>query len=786
MKDLNDRRSEDSPAAADGTEAGVTLKIVSVSFLLGSCIVTPGLILYLRNSSEFTFRLLPLLLSLGGIWFFISAAAFGLQYLLRTRCFTWVHAGLLALGLTIYLQSAFFTLIFSADAEDAVVPDSGMALLALFDFALLAAPVVLALIYRKPICRNSVKLTVIILLSQLSPLAWELIAYQPTNYDYYDNAVDSTDKFTFANDENIILVIIDAMSEVSLKKALNFSPRLTEALKDFSCFDRLESPIPQTRFAVPSMISGQEFPAGLPLDDDNAHLAYLKTSSVGPDSLIVNLKKQGYRMEGYPFLLQTINYNPKLWDNIVERISNNRSTGQFIDVWLYQITPFVMKYCFARQFLSFRDHFVTPSSELRLFPGETYDMIFLRRLRETAKVGTYPKGFKYFHLQGTHSPYVIDENTEPTLDTDEVRQLCGSMRNVELLLEKLKQFGLYDKALIVITGDHTELYTPETIMMIKRPGSRQKAIAFHSQPCKVREIATTILAEKALRPTDQSVFSREMKAANSVRRLPERPTIAFSAFRPTDKAPFEFDARETFTKSFQLNNSDLVIDDHDVTPDQQFTVDFLAEDIIGGKLYLTSTESMRNYKSPLYYRVPLAALPDGEYRIYEHDVFAEDAKIQTTCLPRFVRVCKGEILLVLRPAYTPPPQPISADTPINFDLMLLSSSVSFTPDARLQESSLLITPDSVVTVRLPPAKSPLKMEITLLINADAPISALKIYHEKQLLTKAELVRNVTIRIPFTVPPGLSELKLSIKPEPDRPQKVQFRLKELKLQESVSD
>lgn len=273
-----------------------------------------------------------------------------------------------------------------------------------------------------------------------------------------------------------------------------------------------------------------------------------------------------------------------------------------------------------------------------------------------------------------------------------------------------------------------------------------------------------------------------MKAANSVRRLPERPTVVFSAFRPVDKAPFEFTPGDTSTKSFQLNNSDLVIDDHDVTPDQQFTVDFLAEDIIGGKLYLTSTESMRDYKSPLYYRVPLAALPDGEYRIYEHAFFADEARIHTTCLPRFVRVCKGEIVLKLRPAYTPPPQPITADAPINFNLMLLSPSVSFTPDARLQESSLLITPDSVVTVRLPPAKSPLKMEITLLINAEAPIPALKIYHEKQLLTKAELVRNIVIQIPFTIPPGLSELKLSIKPELDHPERVKFRLKEIKLQE----
>ncbi|MGE4565638.1 MAG: sulfatase-like hydrolase/transferase, partial [Victivallaceae bacterium] len=479
--------------SAAGTEPGSILKITLVSLLLGSSFVTPGVILYLRNSSEFTFRLQPLLLGLASVWFVISMVAFLLQYpARRTKYFAWIHAGLLSLGLTVYLQSAFFMLVFSADAEDAVLPDSGMALMALLDLFLLAAPVVLALIFRKPICHSSVKLTVIILLSQLSPLAWELSIYQPTNYDYYDYAIDSNGKFTFANRENIILVMVDSMSEMSLKKALHDSPQLTEALKDFSCFDRLESPIPRTRYAVPSMISGQEFPADQQLDDDDAHLAYLRTSSTGPDSLIVNLKKQGFRMEGYPFLLQTINYNPRFWDNIVARVNNTRSIGQFLDVWFYQITPFVLKYCFARQFLSFEDHFVTPSSELTVFPGETHDMVFLRRLLERAKIGTFPKGFKYYHLQGSHSPYTIDETAEKNLDTDEVRQLRGSMRNVEILLEKLKQFGLYDQSLIVITGDHTEFYTPETIMMIKRPGDKQNEITFHSQPCKVREIATTI------------------------------------------------------------------------------------------------------------------------------------------------------------------------------------------------------------------------------------------------------------------------------------------------------
>ncbi len=771
---------ENRPETAAGT--GSILKIVLVSLLLGSSIVTPGLILYLRNSSEFTFRLAPLLLCLGGLWTMIALAAAAIQYpLRRTRYFEWVHAGLLSLALTIYLQSAFFTLVFSVDAEDTVLPDSGMALIALLDFVLLAAPVVLALIYRKPITHSSVKLTVIVLLSQFSPLAWELLVYQPTNYDYYDNAVDSTDKFTFANRENIILVMVDAMSEVSLKKALNFSPRLSEALKDFSCFDRLESPIPQTRFAVPSMISGQEFPATLSREDDNIHLAYLKTSSVGPDSLIVNLKKEGYRMEGYPFLLQTINYNPKFWDNIVARVNSSRSIGQFLDVWFYQITPFALKYCFAQQFLSFRDHFVTPSSEQTNFPGETHDMIFLRRLGETAKIGPVPKVFKYYHLQGTHSPYTMNEDTEKTLDTDEVRQLCGSMRNVELLLEKLKQFGLYDQSLIVITGDHTEFYTPETIMMIKRPGDKQKEITFHSQPCKVREIATTILAEKKFRPADQSVFSREMKAANSVRRLPERPTIPFSALRPVDKVSFEFDPGDTFSQSFQVNHDVLMVDDHNVSQDQVFNVEFLAENIATGKLYLTSTEKISKLTSPLYYQVPLGTLPDGEYRLYQHS-YEEENQPRANCLPRFLRIAKGKMTLPSRPAYVPPPQPLNVGESISFDAMRLNPSFSFSSDAKQLDSSLLISQNSVVTVRLPPARKPLKLEITLHLFPELRIPKFKVYHEKQLLADAETRREITTRIPVAVPAGLSELKLSIKPEVDHPEKVKFRLKEIKLLE----
>ena len=116
---------------------------------------------------------------------------------------------------------------------------------------------------------------------------------------------------------------------------------------------------------------------------------------------------------------------------------------------------------------------------------ETYDQTFHRLLQTKCHIGKHPAVFKYLHLQGAHENITIDENMKRNINTLKYKQLRGSLRNSELLLQQLKTMNLYDNATILLVGDHTECYDIQNIAFIKRRHEHKETLSFNSIPCQI-------------------------------------------------------------------------------------------------------------------------------------------------------------------------------------------------------------------------------------------------------------------------------------------------------------
>lgn len=621
-------------------------------------LLLPGMTLFCINTGEFTFSA-GWITGVVALTLLVVVAVLLVPQLLvaRWRHHTWLTAMILALAAGLWVQSALLVDLFP-DVALSDWDDSWWFyfLSWIFNAAVFVGLVAAAWRWHKWCARNAGKLCLIILAPQLLHFAWTLRHFSAPQYDFAEYSITEKGKFHFGKVRNVIVVVVDCMGEKIFKDTLHKYPELYGTFRDFTCFDRMESPIPRTMFAVPAMLTGVEFQksaaeiAEEPASPD-AHAEYLNRSCRAPDSIFQALRKNGYRCEGYPFVLQTISYSPEVIDNSTMRTNHNESLYQLIDYWALRMMPFFIKPLLSDSWYLITDRFVTPQEDGRVIGGssEPHDKEFFHQLSLDSQVGAYDKVFKYLHLQGAHQPLVIDDMLQAVPDASPIQQLRGSLSNVELLIRKLQQLGLYDKSLLVVTGDHTERYDSEVVTLIKRPWERHEVMPVNSISCRLSDLAGTVLGELRLAAPGNSLFQRPAVTGSwRSRQTRSGRQVTLNAPRPVP--PREFESVGTAGNAFWLEDQVLCLNGGQMAVPENHAVEFYFFRVKDRRAFSTQTGSgfteVTDYDYLNSYRIPLRDLPDGCYLIYQvirnqQNANASDVREDVSCLTRYLDVSQG-------------------------------------------------------------------------------------------------------------------------------------------------
>jgi len=737
----------------------------STAIVVGS-LLAPALALYLENNTQFTFKLTHVLIVLGCVGVVAFALLFMLQFLFRNfKYFAVVNAVMVTLGLTIWIQCTFLYNFF----PDLTVPsdevDRWIYFTLAIDVALVAVPIAVGVIYRKWIYDNTQKLMIVALSAQCIPLVLQLGAYRESNYDFHEYSINETSKFAFGQKENVFVIVFDAMGERMFKEMSKKYPEVLETFRDFVCFDRMYSPIPITDYAVPSMLTGVQYTDVPHGENSEDHALYLNRACRSRNSLFVNLKQSGYRCEGYPFILQTISFSPDLLDNSTVRIDHSQSMNVLVDNYVAKIIPFFAKYYFNDFYLAMTNKFIIPRDENLAPSDEAHDITFFNRLRQEAKIGNFAKSFKYYHLQGAHLPIVANERLEQTLNTDVLHQLRGSMRCLELLIQKLKQLNLYDDALIVVTGDHTEKYSKETISFIKRPHSSQAAMTYNSMPYPVKALAATVLAEKGLRPPERSMFAKSVASnGTSVRQTNQAKIYQFKGLHPL--LNFEPMTASFYNNSFELDQKMLKIS-RTTHPNGQNQIYLRIRSLDDKRAYASET-AVINDENFDQFLCPINTLLPGEYiveiveKLLPSDSDSADQLIETAAVLPLFLVVDADNAHFVKDYPDIRMRPLAVDEEITFAPMKPCYSLTFTDDCQVDYERLEISEKSTVSVMLPEQKEHLKLQLELRTFSTGPL-ALEVRNNNERILKTDYTRNnnYLLDIPLMDIPG-NVINLSFK------------------------
>ncbi len=425
--------------------------------------------IYFTNQAEFGFLfqwIAGSLLAAAGIsWLLLS----GLLALLPHRFSERAAALLLALAFLFWLQGNFLVWPYGL-LDGHPIPWERLALRGVIDG--LAWLAVLGLAGWRPqrLVRHAGALCLLLLLVQA---AWMGVAAAraPDEDNRKHLAFDDRSKFEFSGRRNVILLVLDSMQADVFGELLREHPGLSHAFRGFTWYRDTLAAAHRTHLAVPAILTGKNYDNSRPLPQ------YLQEAYLSPASLPKALRERGYRVELYPALDYTVHFSPAVASNLKPRSGRRAVAGEvglLLDISLFRQLPHVLKPLVYRNqkwllkgllARTGRGDARTEAPEAavgRRFSPEALalpDVQFIRRMLATARAEGDTPVFKYFHLNGAHTPFQLNENLDfqplPHQDRENFKtQSRAALEIARLFLDKLRAINQYAPSLILVMGDH--------------------------------------------------------------------------------------------------------------------------------------------------------------------------------------------------------------------------------------------------------------------------------------------------------------------------------------------
>lgn len=419
--------------------------------------------IYIQNRQEMPFPFSAMfwtLLSFGALFF---AVLTGLLFLLRGRLFNYVLSILFAITLSGYLQGNFFSGVSTLDGNTVnwLNNQASMLLSLLLWFAVFIAVFFLLYISRRLWAHGIQLICTILIGAQLVALIVLFVQAGPRHIwqsGLGDCYVSRENIYELAPQQNVVVFLLDRMDNQYMDLALNSHPDWGEQLTDFTYYHNFTGSYSNTRPAVSYFFTGVQHDYSVPWED------YFERAWTKPlHPLLPDLHNAGYRTGVYtegPYVFGDARDAEDCVDNIRaanRTIHYTQLLQRVMELSTYRYAPEALRPFFQIYTGDLTD---TISVQGDGTENDIYvldDVTFWHDYREQG-LHTNPDlsgAFLFYHLNGAHSPYCMDENAEAledgaTLDS----QITGNMRMIFRYIDELKELGLYDDTTIIITTDH--------------------------------------------------------------------------------------------------------------------------------------------------------------------------------------------------------------------------------------------------------------------------------------------------------------------------------------------
>ena len=256
------------------------------------------------------------------------------------------------------------------------------------------------------------------------------------SYSFYFNESSNN----FSENENVIIFVLDTFQSDLFQEIINENDEYKKMFNGFTYYRNSASGYQSTITSVPLILTGEYY-------NNSKPFASFIQDIYPTSSLPKTLKDNGYIIEifGDQRLI-----SPD--ETIISNVQKNSYNAFDLITHLSQISLFRQTPHFFKQ-LSY-NLLIKPF----YYPEYYSDVGIYTQFKEHNLVLTKSPVFKYYHLNGAHPPFLLNESLGymdlPNNRSGYKEQAKASLKITNELIQNLKKSGIYDNSIIFIIGDH--------------------------------------------------------------------------------------------------------------------------------------------------------------------------------------------------------------------------------------------------------------------------------------------------------------------------------------------
>ncbi len=411
--------------------------------------------IYLTNRNEFWFEyseMLPLLITLG-----VGCVLIGtiVLMLLPPKVYVHVVTFIYLFSILTYIQGNFFHNDYGTLNGELIdwTQYTGRAIInsAVWLVVLIVGQLIVYKFKEKYIWIFQTIAVVIILTQVVTLVTVSLTSGNKSNIDNNTEAyLSAQGEFDISGTHNTIVFVLDCFDAQLFANLIEEYPELKNDFENFVFYRNTVGGATRTKYAIPYILTGDTNKEGVSYSD------YVDNKS--EDSVLYQELRRGdydarlYTYNGYNSLKQTMAI-----DNIetgrVKATSKTGLTKTFLKLTAFRYAPHIFKkffWIYSGEFSQWQ------GSVVGTHPYIVDDVAFFDTLyNEGLKISTDRNVLRFYHLEGAHGPYTMDENCKRVDGlTTEKQQALGALKIVRTYIEQLKQMDIYDTCDIFIMSDH--------------------------------------------------------------------------------------------------------------------------------------------------------------------------------------------------------------------------------------------------------------------------------------------------------------------------------------------
>lgn len=298
-----------------------------------------------------------------------------------------------------------------------------------------------------------------------------------------DFAVTKNGEFELSSKNNTIMFVVDTLDASWFEDMLLPNEEYKESLKDFTYFDDAVAGGAPTVLGIPTLLTGK-----IDMDASRDTSEYYK-DAYESSSLFADMQKSNCNVKIFTEFYYLDYCDKNSVDNLKMEQKYVISSRRGFMECLYKFVSFYAMPQFLKQNFwlysgEFNQYITLEDNTSNLYKLD--DAQFYQDFKEKGITTQNDKDtFVMYHLNGAHSPYVMDENAQ-AVPSDSIgvdSQIRGIFKIIKEYMDELKAKGIYDSSTIIITADHggIDLYSNPAILVKERNANHDEMVVSDSK-----------------------------------------------------------------------------------------------------------------------------------------------------------------------------------------------------------------------------------------------------------------------------------------------------------------